>query len=64
MATEIPRHWRDSTRAIHAGESKHGVGGPVVTPIVRSSTFTFSSSGGNEALGRGQKQGVHLHALR
>ncbi|HXN65973.1 MAG TPA: PLP-dependent aspartate aminotransferase family protein [Candidatus Acidoferrales bacterium] len=45
MATEIPRHWRDATRAIHAGESKHGVGGPVVTPIVRSSTFTFSSSG-------------------
>lgn len=44
MATEIPRHWRDSTRAIHAGESKHGVGGPVATPIVRSSTFTFSST--------------------
>jgi methionine-gamma-lyase len=44
MTTEIPRHWRDSTRAIHAGESKHGVGGPVATPIVRSSTFTFSSA--------------------
>lgn len=32
------------TRAIHAGESKHGVGGPVSTPIIRSSTFTFSSA--------------------
>jgi len=38
---EIPGRWRDSTRAIHAGESKHGIGGPVVTPIVRSSTFSF-----------------------
>ena len=36
--------WRDATRAIHAGESKHGVGGPVAPPIVRSSTFTFSST--------------------
>ncbi|HET9399672.1 MAG TPA: aminotransferase class I/II-fold pyridoxal phosphate-dependent enzyme [Candidatus Acidoferrales bacterium] len=36
--------WRDATRAIHAGESNHGVGGPVAPPIVRSSTFTFSST--------------------
>lgn len=36
--------WRDATRAIHAGESQHGVGGPVATSIVRSSTFTFSST--------------------
>ncbi len=36
--------WADSTRAIHAGESKPGVGGPVATPIVRSSTFTFSDT--------------------
>jgi methionine-gamma-lyase len=34
----------DATRAIHAGESKHGVNGPVATPIVRSSTFTFSDT--------------------
>ncbi len=33
--------WGDATRAIHLGESRHGVGGPVAAPIVRSSTFTF-----------------------
>src|SRR5579863_450193 len=38
------RRWSDSTSAIHAGESHFGIGGPVSTPIVRSSTFTFSSS--------------------
>src|SRR3974377_1644016 len=33
------------TRAIHAGEGqRHGVDAPVTTEIVRSSTFTFSSS--------------------
>jgi methionine-gamma-lyase len=36
--------WGDSTRAIHAGESHHGINGPVATPIVRSSTFTFSGT--------------------
>jgi len=38
------RRWSDSTSAIHAGESHFGIGGPVTTPIVRSSTFTFSST--------------------
>jgi methionine-gamma-lyase len=38
------RRWSDSTSAIHAGESHFGIGGPVATPIVRSSTFTFSST--------------------
>ncbi len=33
------------TRAIHAGEpNRRGVNGPVVTEIIRSSTFTFSST--------------------
>jgi methionine-gamma-lyase len=33
------------TQAIHAGEPlRHGVGGPVVTDICRSSTFTFAST--------------------
>ena len=33
------------TTAIHGGEPKrHGVGGPVGTPICRTSTFTFSST--------------------
>jgi methionine-gamma-lyase len=44
MKKNSSRNWRDSTRAIHAGESHHGIGGPVSTPIVRSSTFTFSST--------------------
>jgi methionine-gamma-lyase len=42
--TAAGAEWGDATRAIHAGESNHGVGGPVATPIVRSSTFTFSST--------------------
>jgi methionine-gamma-lyase len=33
------------TTAIHAGEpNRHGVGGPVVTDICRTSTFTFAST--------------------
>ena len=37
--------WRASTKAIHSGDdAKHGVAGPVTTPITRSSTFTFSSA--------------------
>jgi len=37
--------FRPQTRAIHAGEpSRHGVDAPVNAGIVRSSTFTFSSS--------------------
>ena len=33
------------TRAVHAGEpNRHGVGGPVVTQVCHSSTFTFSST--------------------
>lgn len=37
--------WRVATKAIHSGDDpKHGVAGPVTTPIVRTSTFTFSSA--------------------
>jgi len=37
--------YRPQTRAIHSGEPpKHGVGAPVTSAIVRSSTFTLSSS--------------------
>lgn len=37
--------WRFSTKTIHSGDvPKHGVAGPVTTPIVRTSTFTFSSA--------------------
>src|SRR6266849_5158763 len=43
--TKKPAHdWGDATRAIHSGESKHGVGVPVSMPIARTSTFTFSST--------------------
>jgi cystathionine beta-lyase/cystathionine gamma-synthase len=38
------RTWGDATLAIHGGESKHGLGAPVTTPIARTSTFTFSST--------------------
>ncbi|HEV3220871.1 MAG TPA: aminotransferase class I/II-fold pyridoxal phosphate-dependent enzyme [Candidatus Acidoferrales bacterium] len=44
MKKEKHSGWRDSTRAIHGGESHHGISGPVATPIVRSSTFTFSGT--------------------
>jgi methionine-gamma-lyase len=37
--------WADATRAIHIGEEKRGLAGPVATPIVRSSTFTFANTG-------------------
>jgi methionine-gamma-lyase len=36
--------WGDSTAAIHAGEEKYGLAGPVVTPIVRAANFTFSNT--------------------
>lgn len=39
------KHYRHATRAIHAGEPvRHGVDVPVTAQIVRSSTFTFSST--------------------
>ena len=44
MPKKTAPRWADATRAIHGGESKHGVNGPVATPIVRSSTFTFANT--------------------
>jgi methionine-gamma-lyase len=45
MAHKVPGQPRPQTQAIHAGErQRHGVDAPVATEIVRSSTFTFSSS--------------------
>jgi len=45
MANKIHLEQRPQTRAIHAGErQRHGVDAPVTGEIVRSSTFTFSSS--------------------
>ena len=38
------KHAGDSTIAIHAGEEKFHVGGPVGTPISRTSTFAFGST--------------------
>lgn len=32
-----------ATRAVHEGESRHGVSGPVVSPITQSANFTFSN---------------------
>jgi methionine-gamma-lyase len=42
--TKQAAKWGSATAAIHAGEPKHGRGGPVAPEIVRSSTFTFSST--------------------
>jgi cystathionine beta-lyase/cystathionine gamma-synthase len=45
MKKTAPPQYRPHTRAIHAGEpEKHGVGAPVTSAIVRSSTFTLSST--------------------
>jgi len=42
--TKSAQPWADATIAIQRGESKHGRSGPVAPEIVRSSTFTFSST--------------------
>ena len=44
MPKKTASRWADATRAIHAGESKHGVNGPVSMPIVRSSNFAFADT--------------------
>jgi cystathionine beta-lyase/cystathionine gamma-synthase len=44
MPKENASRWADATRAIHAGESKHGVSAPVAAPIFRTSNFTFAST--------------------
>ncbi|MGB6483517.1 MAG: PLP-dependent aspartate aminotransferase family protein [Candidatus Acidiferrales bacterium] len=41
---KVAARWGDATTAIHRGEARHGRGGPVAPDIVRSSTFTFSST--------------------
>lgn len=38
------KRWGDSTTAIRAGEEKFKTAGPVVTPIVRTSNFTFANT--------------------
>jgi methionine-gamma-lyase len=45
MKTEKHSSLGPQTRAIHGGEpNRRGVNGPIVTEIIRSSTFTFSST--------------------
>src|ERR1700737_4166399 len=45
MKNKSARKLGPQTQAIHAGETaRHGVNGPVATEIIRSSTFTFSST--------------------
>jgi len=36
--------WGAATLAIHGGEERHGLNGPVCTPVTRSSTFTFADT--------------------
>jgi O-acetylhomoserine/O-acetylserine sulfhydrylase-like pyridoxal-dependent enzyme len=38
------KHWGDATVAIHAGEDRVRVGGPVGVSIARTSNFTFEST--------------------
>ncbi len=45
MKNKSARKLGPQTRAIHGGEpNRRGVNGPIVTEIIRSSTFTFSST--------------------
>src|SRR5260370_11780571 len=45
MKTGKPAKFGAQTQAIHGGEpNRRGVNGPVATEIIRSSTFTFSST--------------------
>src|SRR6266436_1347794 len=45
LKTSKPANFGPQTQAIHGGEpNRHGVNGPIVTEIIRSSTFTFSST--------------------
>jgi len=45
MKNKFARQPGPQTRAIHGGEpNRRGVNGPIVTEIIRSSTFTFSST--------------------
>jgi len=44
MKKEKSHAWSDATRAIHDGESHFRISGPVATPIVRSSNFTFATT--------------------
>jgi len=45
MKNKSARKLGPQTQAIHAGEpNRRGVNGPIVTEIIRSSTFTFSST--------------------
>src|SRR5258708_9685978 len=45
MNTSKPARLGPQTQAIHGGEpNRRGVNGPIVTEIIRSSTFTFTST--------------------
>ena len=44
MPKKSAPRWADATRAIHGGEPKHGLNGPVTAPIVRTSNFTFADT--------------------
>ncbi len=39
-----PKQWRDSTRAIHSGEVRHGGNLPVGINITRTANFTFANT--------------------
>src|SRR5580693_2052340 len=47
-------HWGDATVAIHAGEERVRVGGPVGVSIARTSNFTFESTAAMKLLAEGK----------
>src|SRR3984893_9448500 len=48
------KHWGDATVAIHAGENRVRVGGPVGISIARTSNFTFESTEEMRLVGEGK----------
>ena len=49
-----PKHWGDATIAIHAGEDRVRVGGPVGVSIARTANFTFESTEEMKLVGEGK----------
>jgi methionine-gamma-lyase len=48
------KHWGDATVALHAGENRVRVGGPVGISIARTSNFTFESTEEMRRVGEGK----------
>src|SRR5258708_18661272 len=57
MKTSKPANYGPQTQAIHGGEpNRRGVNGPILTEIIRSSPFSFSSTEGMKLLAQGKNK--------